>query len=49
MLRATAQPEAHFNLHRSRLSPQCLLLISELLIGEGLESNKWKRGELEGP
>lgn len=48
MLGAAAQPEAHFYLHRSRLSPQCLLLISELLIGEGLESNKWEKGGLEG-
>lgn len=48
MLGATAQPEANFNLHRSRLSPQCLLLISELLIEEGWEPNNWKRGGLEG-
>lgn len=45
MIGATAQPEANFNLHRSRLSPQCLLLISELRIGEGLEP--WKSGGLE--
>lgn len=48
MFGATARPEANFNLHRSRLSAQCLLLISELLIGEGLELNKWKRGRLGG-
>lgn len=39
MLGAAAQP----------LSPQCLLFISELLIGQSLELNKWKREALEGP